>query len=146
MDYEIFFRELEECYLENGLVFNYNLDDIKRQSRFPGYYTSVVSTSTPFDLNLPKNVSYASFSTDVVNSKADADWVSEAREYAATFNESLAHQMNVKIYKNLSDLVYFMALKLSEKIGKLPDHLHSRMILSHDKSEERIQYVRTFFV
>lgn len=144
MDYESFFRELEECHIENGLEFNYNLDDIKRQSRFPGYYTSVVSTSMPLDLDPPKNVSYASFSPTGVNSKADSEWVSEARKYTATFNQSLADQMNVKIYKDLVDLVYFIALELSDKIGTLPDHLHSRMILSHDKSEERIKYVKKF--
>lgn len=117
MDYQQFFIELKECYLQHGLEFKFDLKSVK-------------------STYIPKIYNKANF-----NYKSYRDTSCEAVSLKNKIAYSKKTNINVKTNMphftpsaTLKEFVYKLAFMLAEKIGKLPDHLHSRMVLSTDKS------------
>lgn len=65
-------------------------------------------------------------------------------KHNANESEKLELKRQYKFFNSLADLVYTLAWELAEEIGRLPDNLHSRMVLSADKHRSRIKYIEKF--
>jgi hypothetical protein len=51
---------------------------------------------------------------------------------------------DLQVFSNLPDMLYLLALELSQKIGRLPDALHARMVLTTDQNPSVKAYIRQF--
>jgi hypothetical protein len=132
MDYDQFLEEINECYRLNGLE--------------PGYGLDRLATS-------PVNLGIATKSTHVPLKAAEKQkWLVEKSKsnriildkHNANESEKLELKRQYKFFNSLADLVYTLAWELAENIGRLPDNLHSRMVLSTDKHKSRIRYIEKF--
>jgi len=115
IDYKEFFEELKECYEKHSIEFNYDLRAVRFKNE--------------------ENISNKVYSYDEKYNKNDY-WIKKT---------AITNPPPIKrIFQNFESMVYHIALNLAEKIGRLPDHLHSRMILSIDNDEYLKTYVRKF--
>ena len=139
IDYEQFFFELRDLYLKNGLEFKHELSDVKRSissSRHVGVLAraAFVGGFVP-ELTLDKEI----FKSFKPNNKKIL-----ARNGIEINNNKLFDKAKWKFYKSFEEFIFAMAYELAEKIGKLPDAMHSRMILSICDSPSRKKYVLKF--
>ena len=132
--YKEFFEELRECYEKHSIDFNYDLRNV-------GF---------KYEENIPNKV--------YVKTKATTNQISNQPKQSEEYNEN--HNKNdywikkpaatnpptkiKRIFQNFESMVYHIALNLAENIGRLPDHLHSRMVLSIDNNEYLKTYIRKF--
>jgi hypothetical protein len=133
IDYKGFFEELKECYEKHLIEFNYDLRAVrfKDEENISNKVYSKAKTTTNQVSNQPKQ----SEQYDEKYNKNDY-WIKKP---------AITNPPPIKrIFRNFENMVYYIALNLAEKIGRLPDHLHSRMILSIDNDEYLKTYVRKF--
>ena len=133
IDYEQFFFELRDLYLANGLEFRHELNDVKQSiscSRHVGILTDIKLDKDLFgEEKLPKD----SFKpTNKFQNGIKID------------NNKLFNKAMWRFCKSFEEFVYSKAYELAEKIGRLPDAMHSRMILSTDDSPSLKKYVMQF--
>jgi len=138
IDYEQFFFELRDLYLANGLEFNHELSDVKRSissSRHVGILT---------DLTLDKELVAKEGEEIFAESFKPNNKKMPFHNGIKIDNNKLFNKAMWKFYKSFEEFVYSLAYELAEKIGKLPDAMHSRMILSICNSPSRKKYVLKF--
>lgn len=124
MDYREFLKELESACTSAGVDFEY----------FNGGSASPINNYLFREkINLPLPPKTSTWSGAEV--KIKNGW-SKTESYDNNKHE------NFKIFQCLADLVYFIALNLSKKIGRLPEALHVRMMMSTDDNAHRKEYVR----
>jgi hypothetical protein len=133
IDYEQFFFELRDLYLANGLEFNHELNDVKRS------ISSSLHVGVLTDLTLDKDLGKEIFKSFKPNNKK-----MPFRDGIKIDNNKFFDKAKWKFYKSFEEFIYSMAYELAEKIGKLPDAMHSRMILSICDSPSRKKYVLKF--
>jgi hypothetical protein len=136
IDYEQFFFELRDLYLANGLEFNHELKDVKRNissSRHVGILKDVA-----LDKDLLGEEKFPKDSLKPTNKKIPF------QNGIKIDNNKLFNKAMWRFYKSFEEFVYSTAYELAEKIGRLPDAMHSRMILSTDDSPARKNYVLKF--
>lgn len=143
MDAAAFFEDLRRCYSENGLPFDYDMEK---------------SVSTK---NL--NFSCKSFSYAAAGKKNQAAGTGSLRDCFKEYSKSKFLENIVKdapmmtknfasnevskwggiprIFSSAEDMLYTLAWELSLVIGRLPDAVHARMILSVDHHHARLAYV-----
>lgn len=120
MDCQTFLQELKDCYKINGLdlpegmIPNYRRASNRSAPR-PAVSCELKCKSKPYE---PPYV-----------------YAKVANSYASFALKNFPNPMSkqkVKIFADFKDMVYTLAWELSERIGRLPDSLHARMILSTD--------------
>jgi hypothetical protein len=124
MDYREFLNELESACSAAGVDFEY----------FNGGSASPINNyilREKINLPNPPTKTYT-WNRSEVNIK---------NEWIKTENYNNKRE-NFKVFQCLADLVYFLALSLSRKIGRLPEALHARMMMSTDDNANRKEYVR----
>lgn len=127
MDYEAFFDELVAEYALHNVEIRYYLD--KSKIKF--------GTNDPFAAQLNDGSEIIVLGEPKVKSHG---WYSV--DYDGLKN--LKNNTHLKFFPNAADLVYCLAYELSERVGRLRDSLHNRMVLSSDRSHWRKRYVKRF--
>ena len=131
MDYDQFLEEINECYRMNGLEPGYGLD---RLSISPANKFGIATKTPPVPTMLAEKQKWL-----MQKSKGNVLPKDNANDH-----EKLELKRQYKYFTSLADLVYTLAWELAEEIGRLPDNLHSRMVLSADKHRSRIKYIEKF--
>lgn len=127
MDYGEFFKELKACHMEHGIPFGYEFSGpVKNANICPGFVNSIKNKSCYSRKACSKKFSYKS-----------------NRKLATTLNKNLLWNLKSSMAFSSfpSDLVYGIAWRLSERIGRLPDNLHNRMVLSIDGHPAIARYI-----
>ena len=133
MDYDQFLEEINECYRLNGLEPGYGLD---RLATSPVNFFGIATKSTPVPTMWAEKQKWL-----VEKSKSNRIL---PNKHNANESEKLELKRQYKFFNSLADLVYTLAWELAESIGRLPDNLHSRLVLSTDKHRSRIRYIEKF--
>jgi hypothetical protein len=127
IDSEQFFLELRDLYIANGLEFNHSLET------FPNNKYSVLCT------DMRSNCRPKSFEPIVPPaSNSERNLVQQKN------NRKLFSQIDIKYFKSLEEFLYAMAYELAERTGRLPDNIHSRIVLSTHDSQSRLKYILKF--
>lgn len=123
MDCEEFLRELKDCYRINGVEFPDDFmffsskftpnPQVKRAPYRNAAHGKVPAMYRCEEKTLPENA--------FCYSKGKA-----AKEFLVT------PKRKSRAFSDFRDMVYTLAWELSRKIGRLPDGLHARMVLSAD--------------
>jgi hypothetical protein len=131
MDYDQFLEEINECYRLNGLEPGYGLDRIAIS---PANNFGIATKSTPVPPMAAAKQKWL-----IQKSKCNVLPKDNTNE-----SEKLELKRQYKFFTTLADLTYTLAWELAENIGRLPDNLHSRMVLSTDKHRSRMRYIEKF--
>jgi hypothetical protein len=135
MDYENFFNELRECYIAHGLEFRHE---------WPLRANLMIKNATNcYSLNkkklktnkMPKNWNIWTDSKQLRNSSLVPS--------AHKINNNAPSICNFSFKEDRRE-VYNIALNLARKIGRLPDNLHSRMLLTADQHPSILAYLDEF--
>lgn len=121
MDHRTFFEELRECHLENGLPFGYELSGPIVKSIYYGF------------LSATNKYCYSGKSASPATNKNLATTAIPAKNLSNGSGKWHSFQ---------ADIVYAIAWRLSERIGRLPDPLHNRMVFSIDGHPAVARYIR----
>lgn len=141
MDCAAFFEEIRREFVSRGLEFRYSPE------RF--VYGDLFKVAPSYQANKNKFVSLG------VNNKSKKDlsaaskcsgdyeiWdncISKSQPYVIVRDDQ-----DVEMFFDLLDMVYRLALKLAKKIGRLPDALHARMVLSSDDHPSVKRYIERY--
>lgn len=131
MDYRAFFEELGRSYAHNGLEFPYTYD---------GFYYGVLTRNKtvlgPFIAESAYKKAYAVPKEQTSFPKAlSHPWCyasSDGKAKAPWYAKSIEEIQKARYFEGPADMVYTLAWELSQRIGRLPDGLHARMVLSAD--------------
>lgn len=115
MDCQTFLEELKDCYKINGIEFPDSLL----------FYRSNSSTRVPFNGKPAKHDRLK----NQISSYAYAKVGNATPSYK---HYNAMSKQKIKVFTDFRDMVYTLAWELSERIGRLPDSLHARMVLSID--------------
>jgi hypothetical protein len=134
MDYEVFFDELRECHLANGLPFEYEwpLRVYMMIKNTANCYSVCNKKSKPN--KMPK--SYGVSAGNKYFNFPPVPSLSKANKNAPTIRDFKYNQDRREIYR--------IALELARKIGRLPDSLHNRMVLATDRHPAILAYMDEF--
>jgi hypothetical protein len=134
MDYEIFFKELKECHLANGIPFEHEWP-------LRAYLTIKNATNCyslgkkkPKPNKTPK--SWGIFRGNKHFNGPPVPFLSKANKNAPSSRDFM--------YKQDRREIYTIALGLARKIGRLPDGLHNRMVLTADRHPAILAYLDEF--
>jgi hypothetical protein len=136
MDYEGFFEGLRECHLANGIPFRHEwpLRIYLMVKNATNCYS--MGKKKPKPNKIPK--SWGVFSGEKHLNRPP---VSSA--YKANKNAPSSRDFS---FKQDQREVYTIALDLARKIGRLPDNLHNRMVLTADRHQSILAYLDEFGV
>lgn len=116
MDYTIFLKELEDQYREKNMEFKCS------------YNQGVGNFLVSIDSNAPEL-------------QKEITWNKNSKSFSCqSFNKTFSF----KVFQTIAEAVYYLAWELASVIGRLPDHIHARMVLSTDKSPFLKKYVENF--
>lgn len=121
MDYDQFLNELRVAYSQRGLEMQY----VPTNKR----YAVEENTYVP----KPKD---QTFTWDKKQVKMGNNWMTK------TYNNNKDYNKSFKVFDTIAEIAYYFAFRLSMIIGKLPEALHVRMIMSTDDNRHRKEYVR----
>ena len=131
MDYETFFYALRECHRSHGLPFDHRFSDAFDKE----------TKGNKFSNTILKSFCYSKKTRSggcVMEIKAPTNGATKNGTYSKSFDFKMPWSM----WRNPADMVYTIAWRLSERIGRLPDHLHNRMVLSADRHIAISRYIR----
>lgn len=124
MDHHQFLKELEEAYSDRGLELSYSRN--KDQ-----YILEEPALGIKKKGNIKKTFSWNKNPVMV-----GGGWLT------GTASSDNPASFNFRVFGNIREFVYHLALRLSRRIGRLPDALHARMIMSTDDDRSLKEYVR----
>lgn len=129
MDCRAFFEELGRAYADNGLEFPYTYDGF--------YYGKLPRNKTvpvQFAEGLVRRNMFAKPKEQTCFPKALSNpWCyASANGKAPWYAKSIEEIQKARYFYGPSDMVYTLAWELSQRIGRLPDGIHARMVLSID--------------
>lgn len=120
MDYATFFDDLETCYKENEIQFRCS------------YSSAIRNFIVSVDPNAP----------ELQKEEITYTWDKNKKHFAGQF---LNHKsFDFKVFKTKREVIYYLAWELACVIGRLPDKLHARMVLSTDRDPFLKTYLRSF--
>ena len=121
MDYDQFLKELRAVYSENGFEMEY--------ASYNGRYSVKQETYIP-----KKKEQTFTWNKNPMN--ISNDWMGKS------YNNNKNYDKSFKMFESIAEVVYYFAFRLSSLIGKLPEALHVRMVMSTDDNWHRKEYVR----
>lgn len=122
MDCEEFLRELKDCYRINGV----ELPDDRSLLCFA---SRSQANKTPFQKTSLDKVAA------MYGCEGGASFKGSNCYAPNTTAQNFANPMSkhkIRLFSDFRDMVYTLAWELSRKIGRLPDSMHARMVLSAD--------------
>jgi hypothetical protein len=134
MDYEGFFEELRECHLANGIPFRHEwpLRAYLMIKNATNCYS--VGKKKPNPNKMPKTWGMHSGNKHFNSSLSSSAY--KANKNAPSFCDFSYDQDRREVYT--------IALDLARKIGRLPDNLHNRMVLTADRHPAILAYLDEF--
>lgn len=137
MDYHQFFLELRDCYASHGLEFGHDFESsvIKSWTHIPNKWMQ-----PPFHNNMSKPPFCYSDKPP-----SPGNWAALRDKYAGASSSTKAslYALRPRVFFSAADMVYTLAWDLSREIGRLPDALHARMVLSTDDHRARRTYIES---
>lgn len=140
MDYEQFFMELKECYSSHGLEFNYDFDSsvVKSWKNHFNKWGRILMSK--YGLKNPRPFVFDKYSTGP-DIKKSWNALQDKYAHASSAIKSSIYALRPRVFFGVADMVYTLAWELSCEIGRLPDSLHARMVLSTDDHRARRNYI-----
>jgi hypothetical protein len=149
--YEDFFEELKSCYESHGLAFKYSLDHY-----FPTYYPKnyfKTQKNKPSSCNNKVGGAFGALHGAIVGLRGKSTKNKIKRSYPKTFenfdrgaseNKWGPATQEFDFFRDVPDMLYRLSLRLSRKIGRLPDNLHARMVFAVGLHPSVSEYINTF--
>lgn len=133
-EYQVFFEELKACYKSHGLLMNARFLSPGTPNPTGSYLGGSIKSknSGHFSNKTPHLAKFGppcSYKNSAMNNKKTA---------------LKGKKSDLRVFSNLPDMLYLLALELSQKIGRLPDALHARMVLTTDQNPSVKAYIRQF--
>jgi hypothetical protein len=131
MDYEGFFKELKECHLAYGIPFEHEWP-----LRTYFMIKNATNCYSPGKKKPKPNKSWGVFSGGKHFNRSPVPSVHKANKNAPSICDFSYEQDQREIYA--------IALGLARRIGRLPDGLHNRMVLTTDRHPAILTYLDGF--
>lgn len=141
MDCAAFFEEIRREFVSRGLEFRYSPERLVYGDLFkvaPSYKANK-NNFVSLGVNKKSNKNLSATSKCSGGSEFWNDCISKSQPYVMVRDDQ-----DVEMFFDLTDMVYRLALKLAKKIGRLPDALHARMVLSSDDHPSVKRYIERY--
>lgn len=132
MDYNQFLFELEQCYADHGIEFPKHM---LKKTFDKDWGSFMYKYMNLYGSNPTHSIKHANWHNK--DHKINTNYAYSKQKYT-TFKNTFSNNISVMVYK--------IALHLAERIGKLPDHLHARMVMSLDNNIFIKKYIDKFGV
>jgi hypothetical protein len=146
MEYEDFLKELKDCYEAHGhdfwrAVFCFCYSNKGNKSGLGKFDNKFAYQGIKSNLHVNAVLDNPS-AQKKIDSKKEATEVFKSRKSFAPANKHWG--VGIGTFMDVKDVVYSLAWELSQKIGRLPDHIHARMSLSIDRHPSVSRYIERF--
>lgn len=142
MDCVTFFEELKREFLSRGMDFRYLPDKFSYGDIFKAKPPAVANKNDIVLADARKNnKNLIPVSTCKGGDRFPHNKNCLSRHYSYVI---VRDDQDFEMFSGLSDMVYRLALKLAKSIGRLPGHLHARMVLSTDEHPAVKKYISRY--